>query len=299
MSQALALTTDDDGTDLAELSGLSRAELAALTGQSGDTMQAVGIPKIFLNIETEIEQDDKIVEVPVKTIALRHPDHGLVFFKSATVKMLMTRYIYRRWDAVKKEWSQVSTMIEDFRGGREAPDTLGNVNYGKFNGYYTPEEWAALPKDVQDYQKGARRARAVYFLISGEAINLEGKTLTVDPTLASYFAPAQPQKVIGNAIAGIQKRKGLLFEYNSTWTVLIDRTGAKPQPNVNIDVDYSQKVPLDRTALAAIATVNEDITAHNDYVMQRHNEALRKANTAKDTIDVTDFIDVTSGDSDE
>jgi hypothetical protein len=299
MSQALALVTDEDGTDLAELTGLSRAELAALTGQAGDTLQVAGIPKVFLNIETEIEQDDKVVEVPVKTIALRHPDLGLVFFKTATVKMLMTRYLYRRWDAVKKEWSQVSTMIEDYRSGREAPDTLGNVNCGKFTGYYSPDEWAALPKDVQDYQKGARRARAVYFLISGEAINLEGKTVNVEPTLASYFAPAQPQKVIGNAIAGIQKRKGLLFEYNTTWTVVIDRTGAKPQPNVNIDVDYSAKVPLDKVTLAAIATINEDITAHNDYVMQRHNEALRKANSANNVVDVTDFIDVTSGGDDE
>jgi hypothetical protein len=288
---------DDEGTDVADLGGYTREELAQLTGQSGEAAATIGIPRLFINIDSEIRENDADVEVPIKTLGVRHPELGLVFLKEPTVRMVLNQYMYRRWDNDAGKWGQISTIIPDYRRGAEAPDTLGNVNCGKTVGYVSKEDWEALPKDVQDHQKAAKLTRVLYALVSGDGVTLDGKAVTIEPMLTVWFIGMANFKVVGAVIAAIEKRKGLMFHYNQTWKFIIDKDGPRPLGVANITVDYSNTLSTDKAFLQALPVALDDVKAHNKYVMEQHNKVLRSGNAdvTKDTDDVSDFIDVTNG----
>jgi hypothetical protein len=277
--------------EVSELDGLTHEQLAAMFGQTSDTASGRTIPKLYMNINPEMEIDNEMTEVPYKAFWFSpSKDVGPIFLKAPKLRLLVNKFMYRRWDADEKKWLNSSVMIDNIRE-QEAADEMGTTNCGKTQGFVTREQWDEMSKADQDWQKGAKLYRVVYAEISGEGVNKAGNTITVEPTLVAWYVGKINIKSVGTTISQIDTKRVLMPTVYINGTVSITKDfGPNPQPKVALDVRYNETHPLGNIDVEYLQVINAEIKSHNAEVMAKHKAALAAGVPEKGF--ETNFVDV-------
>lgn len=194
---------------------VNEEELLEFLGQTKSSQN--NLSRLKINRES---LDDEEREIPVGTYSLYITDHGkVVYFKDMVFRPMLSGFQYRVWDVDKNTYSNKSIIFKKWNV--EPLDELGGVACGKIRGALKKD----MSKDEEADQKSIRCVRIIWGLVSGTAVDNEGKTVEVTLEPCVFYAQGLSYQIMDSAISSLTRRGKKIIYHQFIMTTKREKRG--------------------------------------------------------------------------
>jgi len=285
------------------LNQVSQEELMRLTGMSSEQGGSGSKNKLarlrlwhtpLMGVIEVAGKKKKMEVVDAGQYRLEQADGTMAYAKEVKVRFFMQSFMHKRYisDPSGKNSRYVKTLMADNLNS-DLKDTDGGFNCGKAAGYI--EDWASLPKEMQDLIKSIKRVRALF----GEVEMLDptdekGESIEVSTTPFIWEVDNREAfKSFGDAFKEIARRNRSFIQFNvNLGTDEREMNNGQSYFVPNVSVDYSSDLSITEHVLEMHRASSEWITQYNDYINSEFTtKAVASLNEADEEL-VNEFIDV-------
>lgn len=255
------------------------AALMAASGQQQQQKQT-GLPRLNINYDMETEDGTALTRGDWKV----YIDGKFLYAPEVKLRPILRTFEYSLWD--QEEGAFICKSVQKPSISGEFPDTEGGNKCGR------------LPRDQEEMasEEAQLRSRAVvcnqviYGQISGDFKAADGTEVSLDAHPVVAYFKKSGFKPIGDFIDSLSRQKKLMQRCMISLNTSRQKKGSVtywvPSPSLDSEVNISDK---DKELMGMFA---ETVSAHNNYVMEKHREATKLIMSDSDIDLADDFTDV-------